>query len=43
VVIVSREPSVKMLMAGHAAARGGVLAVWQAMIQAAEVEDRDGG
>ncbi|MFM8442568.1 MAG: hypothetical protein ACKN9W_04385 [Methylococcus sp.] len=41
-VLVSRAPSVKMLMAGHAAARGGVLAVWQAMIQAAEAEDRDG-
>lgn len=29
--------------AGHEAARGGVLAVWRAMVQAAESEDRHGG
>ena len=37
--LLPREPSVRMLMAGHAAARGGVLAVWKAMVKAAEAEE----
>jgi hypothetical protein len=40
--LLPRDLSVKMLMAGHAAARGGVPAVWKAMVEAAAAEDRHG-